>query len=195
MSHVTTTPHLLAAAAGDLASVGWTIHAANANAAAGTAGAHAPGADAVSAFVSALFAAHAQAYQAAGAQADAFHNQFVQALRESAGTYANAEAANASPLDKVAGIVAASGKTAGHLTGDGAGTAQHGVVAPVPSGGVGGPGGGNPAGGGLGPTGADAHPAASGGPQGANAGGGANGAQAAGMAAAPTRPGSATPPR
>ncbi|ORW32488.1 hypothetical protein AWB91_11085 [Mycobacterium paraense] len=167
MSHVTTTPHLLAAAAGDLASVGWTIHAANANAAAGTAGVHAPGGDAVSAFVAALFAAHAEAYQAAGSQATNFHNQFVQALRESAGTYANAEAANASPLDKVAGMVHAS---AGHLNGNGAAAAQHGgVAAPVASsGGAGGPGAGNPTGGGPGPSGADAHPVATGGPQGGN---------------------------
>jgi hypothetical protein len=173
MSHVTTTPHMLAAAAGDLASVGSTIYAANANAAAGTAGVHAPGGDAVSAFVSALFAAHAQAYQAAGAQANAFHNQFVQALRESAGTYANAEAANASPLEKMAGAVSAS---AGHLNGNGAGAAQHGGMAtPVPGGVSSAPSGGNPAGGGVGPSGADAHPAAAGAPQGGNAGIGANG--------------------
>lgn len=178
MSHVTTTPHMLAAAAGDLASVGSTIHSANANAAAGTAGVHAPGGDAVSEFVSALFAAHAQAYQAAGAQADHFHNQFVQALRESAGTYADAEATNASPLQKVAGIVSASGKAAEHLTGNGAGTAQQGGVGvPVPSGGgASGPGGGNQAGGGIGPSGGNGHPAVAGGPQGANVGGGANGA-------------------
>lgn len=160
MSHVTTTPHALAAAAGDLASVGSTIHAANANAAAGTAGVHAPGGDAVSAFVSALFAAHAQAYQAAGAQAHSFHDQFVQALRESAGTYANAEAANASPLDKVIG-------SAGHLTGNGAGAAQHAGMGAPPV-----PGSGNPAGGGPGASGADGHPATPAGPPGANAGGG-----------------------
>ncbi|WP_067874196.1 PE family protein [Mycobacterium sp. E2699] len=157
MSHVTTTPHAVEAAAGDLASVGSSINTANANAAAGTAEVDAPGGDAVSAYVSALFAAHAESYQAAGIQANYFHDMFVQVLRASAGTYGNAETANASHL------------------GSGAGTAQHGgMAAPVPSGGVS-MSSGNLAGGGLGPSGADAHPAAPGGPQGVTAGGGASG--------------------
>src|SRR5260370_4442186 len=137
MSHVTATPQMLAAAAGDLASVASTINAANANAAAGTSGLNAPGADSVSAFVVALFSAHAQAYQTAGAQAASYHNQFVQALRESAGSDANTEAANASPLQKVSGMVnAASQSSAGHLIEKGANgalsTAQHGGVGGPP---------------------------------------------------------------
>ncbi len=172
MSYVTTTPQMLAAAAGDLASVGSTIYAANANAAAGTAGVHAPGADAVSAFVAAVFGAYSQAYQTAGAHAGAFHNQFVQALRESAGAYAKAEAANVSPLEKMAGSVTASARTAaGHLIGKGAtGAAHHGgVSAPVPTGnGISGPVGGNPAGGGPGASGMDGHPVTAGGPPAAN---------------------------
>ncbi|MGO9926477.1 MAG: PE family protein [Mycobacterium sp.] len=177
MSHVIATPHILAAAAGDLASVGSTIGAANATAAAGTSGVEAPGADSVSAFVTALFSAHAQAYQAVGTQAALYHSQFVQALRLSAGSYASAEAANASPLQKVPGMVSAASQSfAGHLIGNGAngaaGTAQHGGVGgPLPGSGAPGPSSGNLVGGA-----GDGHAAAIGGPQGGNTGGGAEGA-------------------
>jgi PE family protein len=178
MSHVIATPHMLAAAAGDLASVGSTLSTANATAAAGTAGVDAPGGDSVSAFVKALFSAHAQAYQAVGAQAALYHSQFVQALRLSAGAYASAEAANASPLQKVPGMVgAASQNFAGHLIGNGAngaaGSAQHdGVGGPLPgNGGATGPSSGNPVG-----SGGDGHAAAIGGPQGGNTVGGTEGA-------------------
>jgi PE family len=49
----------------------------------------------VSAAIASLFSGHAQAYQALGAQAAAFHEQFVQALTAGAGSYVSAEAANA----------------------------------------------------------------------------------------------------
>ena len=55
-------------------------------------------ADEVSAAIAALFSGQAQEFQALGAQAAAFHEQFVQALRGAGGAYAAAEAANASPL-------------------------------------------------------------------------------------------------
>jgi PE family len=170
MSHVSATPQALADAAGNLAAIASTISKANTTAAAGTAGVKAPGGDSVSAFVSALFAVHAQAYQAAGAQAAYYHDLFVQTLRAGAGSYASAEAANASQLEKVPGMVSAASQTfAGHLIGHGAngatGTGQHG--------GVGGP---SPGSGGLGTSGGDGHTAAIGGPQGGNTGGGgANG--------------------
>ena len=45
--------------------------------------------------------AHAQAYQVLSAQAATFHSQFVQALTAGANSYANTEAANASPLQTV----------------------------------------------------------------------------------------------
>src|ERR1700677_3531075 len=48
-----------------------------------------------------LFNVHAQGYQALSAQAAAFHAEFVQALTAGAGSYASAEAANASPLQAV----------------------------------------------------------------------------------------------
>ncbi|MEK1275554.1 PE family protein [Mycobacterium ulcerans] len=61
----------------------------------------AAGADEVSALIAGLFDAHAQAYQALSAQALVFHDQFVQMLNAGAGSYAAAEAANASPLQVV----------------------------------------------------------------------------------------------
>ena len=88
----------MTAAASDLASVGSTISAANAVAAVPTSQVLAAGGDEVSAAVAAIFGAHAQAYQELSAQAATFHQQFVQLLNAGAGSYANAEAANANPL-------------------------------------------------------------------------------------------------
>ena len=175
-----------------LATVGSTINTANTNAAVGTTGVQPPGGDSVSAFVVALFAAHAQAYQAAGAQAATYHNQFVQALRMSAGSYASTEATNASPLQKVSDTVSAASQTsaghlidkgvngaAGHLIDNGAtGAAQlGGVNGPLPgSGSAAAPSSGTPVAAGPVASGGDSHAATVGGPQGGSTGGGgANG--------------------
>ena len=98
MSFVIAAPEFVTAAASDLANVGSTISTANAAAAAPTTGVLAAGADEVSATVATLFDAHGQAYQAISAQTAAFHQQFVQLINSGAGSYAAAEAANASPL-------------------------------------------------------------------------------------------------
>ena len=50
--------------------------------------------DEVSAAIAAAFSAHGQGFQAFGAQAAAFHEQFMQALSAGAGSYVSAEAAN-----------------------------------------------------------------------------------------------------
>jgi hypothetical protein len=86
MSFVTTQPEALAAAAGNLQTIGSTLSAQNAAAAA---------ADEVSALTAAQFAAHAQMYQAVSAQAAAVHEMFVNTLGTSSGSYAVTEAANA----------------------------------------------------------------------------------------------------
>ncbi|CRH15832.1 PE-PGRS family protein [Mycobacterium tuberculosis] len=78
-------PEAIAAAATDLASIGSTIGAANAAAAANTTAVLAAGADQVSVAIAAAFGAHGQAYQALSAQAATFHIQFVQALTAGAG--------------------------------------------------------------------------------------------------------------
>src|SRR6201746_2536589 len=95
MSFVTTQPEALAAAAGTLQGIGTTMNAQNAAAAAPTTGVVPAAADEVSALTAAQFAAHAQLYQAVAAQAAAIHEQFVNTLGTSAGSYAATEAANA----------------------------------------------------------------------------------------------------
>lgn len=120
MSHVTAAPNVLAASAGELAAIGSTMRAANAAAAAPTAGVLAAGGDDVSAGIAALFGARAQAYQAISAQAALFHDRFVQILQEGAAAYAMAEAANALPLQKAQGVVSelAQDRTGGRAPGN-----------------------------------------------------------------------------
>jgi predicted DNA-binding transcriptional regulator YafY len=95
MSFVTTQPEALAAAAGTLQGIGSTLSAQNAAAAAPTTGVVPAAADEVSALTAAQFTAHAQMYQAVSAQAAAIHEQFVNTLGMSSGSYAATEAANA----------------------------------------------------------------------------------------------------
>ncbi|WP_139828684.1 PE family protein, partial [Mycobacterium riyadhense] len=101
MSFVIAVPVLLGAVANELAGLGSMLSAANAAAATQTTTVLAAAEDEVSAAIAALFAAHGQAYQSAGAQAVEFHARFVRALTASAGAYAVAEAANASPLHQL----------------------------------------------------------------------------------------------
>ncbi len=98
MSFVTTQPEMLASAAGELESIGAAMAAENAAAAAPTTGVVPAAADEVSALTAAQFAAHAQMYQAIGAQATAIHELFVNALATSAGSYAATEVANAAAV-------------------------------------------------------------------------------------------------
>jgi len=105
MSFLVATPEVLTSAAADLDSLGVTLTAAHAAAAAPTTGILAAGADEISAAVAELFGAHGQAYQALSAQASAFHDQFVQALTAGAESYASAEAANVSPLQQLYALI------------------------------------------------------------------------------------------
>ena len=106
MSSVIAAPELITTAATDVASIGSTLSAAHAAAAAPTTGILAAAEDEVSVAIADLFSGHGQAYQALSAQVAAFHEQFVQALTAGAGSYASAEAANASllqPWNAIAG--------------------------------------------------------------------------------------------
>ena len=94
MSFVVAVPDVLGTAATDLAAIGSTLSAANAAAAAPTTGALAAAEDEVSAAIAAVFSAHGEGFQALGAQAAAFHDQFVQVLTAGVGSYVSAEAAN-----------------------------------------------------------------------------------------------------
>jgi hypothetical protein len=95
MSFVTTQPEALSSAAAALGGVGSSLNAQNAAVAAPTTGVVPAAADEVSALTAAQFAAHAQLYQAVAAQAAAIHEQFVNTLATSSGSYAATEAANA----------------------------------------------------------------------------------------------------
>jgi hypothetical protein len=95
MSFVTTQPEALSQAATALGGIGSSFNAQNAAAASPTTGVVPAAADEVSALTAAQFAAHAQLYQAVAAQAAAIHEQFVNTLGTSAGSYAATEAANA----------------------------------------------------------------------------------------------------
>lgn len=73
MSFVIAAPEALDSAATDLVVLGSTLGAAQ------TTGIVAAAHDEVSAAIAALFSAHGQAYQAASAQAAAFHTRFIRA--------------------------------------------------------------------------------------------------------------------
>ena len=100
MSFLSAVPDDVSKAATNLTDIASTIDEANSTAAAQTTEMPAPAADAVSGLVADFLNAHAQGYQAIGAQAATFHQQFVQALDASAVAYASAEAANAATLEK-----------------------------------------------------------------------------------------------
>ena len=109
MSFVIAAPEFVAAAASDLAAIGSTVSAAHMAAAPPTVAVIPAAADEVSASIAHVFSVHAQDYQVLAAQAAAFHEQFVQHLTASAGSYASAEAANAAvlqPSNAVAGSLA-----------------------------------------------------------------------------------------
>jgi PE family len=98
MSFVTTQPEMMAFSAAGLQGIGSAMAAGNMAAAAPTTGVVPAAADQVSALTAAQFAAHAQMYQAIGAQATAIHELFVNTLGTSACSYAAAEAANAAAV-------------------------------------------------------------------------------------------------
>ena len=94
MSYLVAAPEFMASAATDLSNIGSALTAAKAAAAAPTMGVLAAAEDEVSAAIAAVFSAHGEGFQALGAQAAAFHEQFVQALTAGEGSYVGAEAAN-----------------------------------------------------------------------------------------------------
>ncbi len=105
MSCVMAAPDMMAAAATDVAAVGSTLSAAHVAAAAPTVAVIPAAADEVSASIAHLFSRQAQDYQAA-----AFHEQYVQHLNASAGSYATAEGANVASLQPLNASSGASAK-------------------------------------------------------------------------------------
>ncbi|OBJ54334.1 PE family protein [Mycobacterium sp. 1423905.2] len=96
----------VAAAAGDLASIGTSISSASNSIASVTTAVIPAGLDEVSASIAALFGAHGQAYQALSQQAALFHEQFVQAMSAGAQAYASAEALNIQAIAGAPGAAA-----------------------------------------------------------------------------------------
>ena len=94
MSFVTTAPAALSAAATQLEGVG-TSFATESSAAAGSTTAISPAAaDEVSILQSGAFSTYGQLYQTVSAQAQAIHQQFVNLLQSSSGSYQETEGAN-----------------------------------------------------------------------------------------------------
>lgn len=95
MSFVTAQPELLTAASGSLSGIGDSMTAGMTAAAGPTTGVIPPAADMVSAMTAAQFAAHAQLFQQASAQAALVHQQIAATLGRNASAYAYTEAVNA----------------------------------------------------------------------------------------------------
>src|SRR6185437_9172358 len=102
MSYVIAAPEFITSAASEFAKIGSSISSANAAAAGRTVAVLSAGADEVSETIATFFGAHAQAFQALSAQAEAFHRQFVQLINASSTSYGGAEAASASALQAAA---------------------------------------------------------------------------------------------
>jgi hypothetical protein len=112
MSYVIAAPEMMRAAATDLATIGSDLSAAHMAAASSTLALPPAGADEVSASIAQLFSRHTQDYQALAGRAAAFHEQFLQHVKASAGSYASGEAVNVTllrPLTAIAGSVAGAG--------------------------------------------------------------------------------------
>jgi hypothetical protein len=94
MYFVNALPEALAAAAAQLESIGNSFSAENAAAAAPTTGLAPAGSDEVSLLQAGVFSTYGLLYQTVSAQAQAIHQQFVNLLGMSAGSYGETEAAN-----------------------------------------------------------------------------------------------------
>ena len=94
MSFVTTAPAAISAAATQLEGVGNSFATESAGAAASTTAIAPAAADEVSILQSGVFSTYGQLYQTVSAQAQAIHQQFVNTLQQSSGSYQETEGAN-----------------------------------------------------------------------------------------------------
>jgi hypothetical protein len=101
MTFVITDPDAMATAADELQGIGAELESTNAAAAAPTTGVLPPATDSVSARAAAMLEAQAAQYQALSAQAELFHNQFVQTLITAKNAYAETELSNAAAVQSV----------------------------------------------------------------------------------------------
>jgi hypothetical protein len=94
MAYVSTAPAAIAAAATQLEGIGNSFSAESAAAASPTTALAPAGSDEVSALQAGVFSTYGQLYQTVSAQAAAIHQQFVNTLQSSSGSYTDTEAAN-----------------------------------------------------------------------------------------------------
>lgn len=120
MSFVVTGPESMAAAAGDLANIGSSLHEATATAAGRTTGVTAAAADEVSVAISELFASYGREFHGAVARAAAVNSAFVSLLNGGAQAYLSTEIANAEQalLDAAPGVLPHGSTAATAITGD-----------------------------------------------------------------------------
>ena len=105
MSFISVAPDVMTSASANLTNIGSSLRAAHAAAVAQTTAIAAPGADEVSSAITSFFGEAGHEFQALGAQAAAFHDNFVGALNAGAGQYVSAEAVNVQQV--LASVVAA----------------------------------------------------------------------------------------
>jgi PE family/PPE-SVP subfamily C-terminal region len=94
MAYVSTAPAAIAAAASQLEGIGNSFSAESSAAAAPTTALAPAASDEVSALQAGVFSTYGQLYQTVSAQAQAIHQQFVNLLQSSSGSYQDTEAAN-----------------------------------------------------------------------------------------------------
>ena len=114
---VKTLPEALAAAAGQLEGVGNSFSTESSAAAGSTTDVVPAASDEVSILQSGVFSTYGQLYQTVSAQAQAIHQQFVNLLGQSSGSYGDTEAANAaaSSLSSAASSGSTSAQSGGGL--------------------------------------------------------------------------------
>jgi hypothetical protein len=121
MAYVTTAPAAIAAAASQLEGIGNSFSAESAAAAAPTTALAPAASDEVSALQAGVFSTYGQLYQTVSAEAQAIHQQFVNLLQSSSGSYQDTEAANqagaaASSLSNTASSAASSAQSSTPIT-------------------------------------------------------------------------------
>jgi hypothetical protein len=94
MAYVSTAPAAIAAAATQLEGIGNSFSAESSAAAAPTTAIAPAASDEVSALQAGVFSTYGQLYQTVSAEAQAIHQQFVNLLQSSSGSYSDTEAAN-----------------------------------------------------------------------------------------------------
>jgi hypothetical protein len=141
MAYVSTAPAAIAAAATQLEGIGNSFSAESAAAATPTTALAPAGADEVSALQSGVFSTYGQLYQTVSAEAQTIHQQFVNLLQSSSGSYSDTEAANqagaaASSLSNASSGASSAASSAAPTTITGAISALTALLSGGPAGGL-----------------------------------------------------------